>query len=129
MTLRILTLTYLSLFISVVFLASSGSALSFFILDKLHVIPFYDKILHLGLLSGLTWLLNTSFPSRRYRLGGVILFGTSILLAIAMTCEEFSQIFIPWRNFEMMDLICNYAGILTGNFLSLYKRPRYFEKN
>ena len=121
MKLKVLTLLYLLSFIGIVFLASSGSPLSFVIYAKLKCIPFYDKILHFFLLGGMTFLVNTSFSTKKINIGRfAVLLGTLIIGTI-ITFEEFSQIFLPHRNFEIMDLICDYAGILAGSFISQNK--------
>ena len=46
---------------------------------------------------------------------GVLL--SSLLLAVGITLEECSQLFIASRNFEIMDMVCNYAGIYIGSLL------------
>jgi VanZ family protein len=69
----------------------------------------------------MTFLVNTSFSTKKINIGRfAVLLGTLIIGTI-ITFEEFSQIFLPHRNFEIMDLICNYAGILAGSFISQNK--------
>ena len=117
MNLKILTLTYLLSFAGIVVLANSGSELSFIIFSKIKVIPFYDKILHVLLLGGMTYLFNSAFNFPKIQIGNFAFLLWTLLIGIGITIEEFSQIFNPYRNFEIPDLICNYAGILMGNMV------------
>lgn len=126
MKLRILTFAYLFAFCGIIYLASSGSTISFVIYDKVKIIPFYDKILHFILLGTMTYLVNTSFHSKRIKIGRYAVLLGSLIIGLAITFEEFSQLFLPHRNFEIMDLICNYAGIFTGTMLSKNKIPKLF---
>lgn len=122
MKLKILTLTYLLSFAGIVALASSGSELSFIVFSKLQVIPFYDKILHFLLLGGMTYLFNSAFDCPKIRIGNFAILLWTLVIGIGITAEEISQIYIPYRNFEIPDLICNYAGILTGSCFSVRMR-------
>ena len=79
-----------------------------------------DKVLHFVLVGGLAFLLNLSLQS--VSLGKVgaprVLFqwGTLGLLALA-TVEELTQILLPNRSFDLLDLGCNYLGIVVlGSF-------------
>ena len=60
--------------------------------------------------------LNNKFVGQTYLLG-------SLLVACLITFEECTQAFIPARNFEIMDLVCNYAGIYAGGLLSMMLLP------
>jgi polysaccharide biosynthesis protein VpsQ len=73
--------------------------------------PFGDKLGHFGLMGILTFLLNNALNGRMVQIGQVkVLFGCAIV-GIAITVEEFSQIWIPSRSFDLVDLAANYLGI------------------
>ena len=72
-----------------------------------------DKMMHFVLVGMLTLLLNLSMQLRTIgSLGNLFQRGTAIMLLVA-TCEEFSQAFIPARDFEWVDLASNYVGIVV----------------
>ena len=79
-----------------------------------------DKLLHFFLVGGLAFLLNLSLDLASLGKSGLsrVLFqwGTLGLLALA-TVEELTQLVLPNRNFDLLDLGCNYLGILVlGSF-------------
>jgi polysaccharide biosynthesis protein VpsQ len=73
--------------------------------------PFGDKLGHLILIGTLTFLLNHALNGRMVQIGRAkILLGCAIV-GVAITVEEFSQIWIPSRSFDLVDLAANYLGI------------------
>ncbi len=80
--------------------------------------PGSDKVAHaLGMLT-LAFTLNYALRARtvplkccRVQLGGLI-------VAVVMTIEECSQIWIPSRSFDLLDLTANYIGILCAGWLT-----------
>lgn len=83
-------------------------------------VPYGDKTLHFLLLTGLSFLLNASLKGKQAKIGGMSLLIGSLVLASGITIEEISQAFIPSRNFEILDMLCNYAGIYTGSLLLFF---------
>jgi polysaccharide biosynthesis protein VpsQ len=82
-------------------------------------LPFGDKWGHFILIGILTFLLNYALDSRMIGIGRVkILLGCAIV-AVAITIEECSQIWIPSRTFDWVDLSANYFGIGLAGFFSL----------
>jgi polysaccharide biosynthesis protein VpsQ len=74
-------------------------------------LPFGDKCGHLILIGILTFLLNYALNGQRVKIGRLkLLLGCSIV-AVAMTVEEISQIWMPLRTFDLIDLSANYLGI------------------
>ena len=80
-------------------------------------IPFGDKTLHLLLTVGLSFLLNAALQGRQVALGRRKILLGSLLVGMAITLEECSQAFIPSRNFELLDMMFNFAGIYSGSTL------------
>lgn len=93
--------------------ASTGRALLFF--ELLERIPMGDKLVHVVLMGTLAFLLNLMLGGRTFSINGVpILLGSCIAVGF-VTIEEFSQIYIPLRNFDWIDLIANYTGIILAS--------------
>ena len=84
--------------------------------------PFGDKIGHLILIGTLAFLLNYALEGRTIKIGRFkVLLGCSIV-AVVMTLEEISQIWIPWRTFDLVDLSANYLGISIAGLKWLPKK-------
>ena len=84
------------------------------------LVPMGDKTLHFLLLTSLSFLINASLKSRRTGVAGLNVLLGSLLVGTLFTLEEFSQAFIPSRNFEILDMVCNYAGVYTGSLLLFF---------
>lgn len=92
-----------------------------FLLDFVGNIPFGDKIGHFCLMGMCSLLVNLAFGAKNSQFWKLnYLLGSLIVLAI-VTTEEFSQIFISGRTFDLNDLVFDYAGIFifgeTGRFI------------
>ena len=79
--------------------------------------PGSDKFAHAVGMCILAFTLNYALRARtvplkccRVQLGGLI-------VAVVMTIEECSQIWIPSRTFDLLDLTANYIGILCAGWL------------
>lgn len=73
--------------------------------------PFGDKWSHLVLIGTLTFLLNHALNGRMVKIGDrKVLLGCAIV-TVGITVEELSQIWIPSRTFDLVDLSANYLGI------------------
>jgi polysaccharide biosynthesis protein VpsQ len=82
-------------------------------------LPFGDKWGHLILIGTLTFLLNYALNGQMLKIGRLkILMGCSIV-AVGMTIEEFSQMWIPSRTFDLVDLSANYLGITIAGLARL----------
>ena len=109
MLLRGLTTLLIILLIVLITIANTGNGQ--FLLTILNTIPHGDKWLHLFLMGTLTAALNLSFNFRKTDIGKKSILTGTLIMACLITLEEFSQAFIPYRNFEILDLVCNYAGV------------------
>lgn len=87
----------------------------------LEEIPFGDKLGHVGLVGTLAFLLNLTLRNRRFpRPLGMIQMGSG-LVAVVMTIEELSQLFLPTRSPDLLDWLAN----LTGAALAQYAATRF----
>lgn len=118
MKLKTLAVIYFLGFLAILVFANSGNAYCLMIFNTLEGIPFSDKVIHFLLLGGLSLLTNLSLSTKKISIGQFTFLVGSLFIAVGITLEECSQLLIAHRHFEIMDLLCNYAGILVGGYLS-----------
>ena len=80
--------------------------------------PGSDKAGHFVLIGGMAFLLNLSLDVRTVRLLGWRWLLGGVLVAGVCTLEEISQIWIPGRTFDLLDLAGDYAGIMFFGWLA-----------
>jgi len=78
---------------------------------------YYDKAGHFILVGILAFTLNVLFMKTKVKTFYPMLFIGSYLTFVFATIEEFSQIFISSRSFNIYDLIANYLGIAFFSLL------------
>jgi polysaccharide biosynthesis protein VpsQ len=89
------------------------------IVGLVNSLPFGDKGGHLLFMGLLTFSLNHALNGRMVEIGRLnLLLGCSIV-AVGITIEEVSQIWIPLRTFDLVDLIANYLGIAISGLVWL----------
>jgi|SRR5215213_5855391 len=75
-------------------------------------LPYGDKIGHFLLMGMFSFTVNLILKARTVRVWKLsYLLGSLIVLAI-VTTEEFSQIFIRGRSFDLTDLAADFSGII-----------------
>lgn len=77
-----------------------------------------DKLGHFLLLGGLSWTLNYALCGRFVRVGPIGIQLGGLIIAALITLEEVSQLWIPYRHFDLGDLAANYAGIAFADWLA-----------
>ena len=82
-----------------------------YLLTILNSIPFGDKLLHILMMGSLTAGLNLSWNFKTSKFFGREIWTGTLIMSVLISLEEVSQGFIPYRNFEVADLFCNYLGI------------------
>jgi polysaccharide biosynthesis protein VpsQ len=111
MRLKWLSFSFFFLFVAGIIIGNDLGQLRTIVNYWVGSVPFGDKIGHLVFIGILTFLLNDALDGRMVKMGGLkVLLGCSIV-AVVMTLEEISQIWIPWRTFDLVDLSANYLGI------------------
>ena len=125
MFLKTLTVLAFAAFLFIIIHVGLETSTGRFITHTIGTIPYADKSLHFFILTVLSFLLNASMHRRRVNLLGMNLLLGNLFVASGITLEEFSQAFIPSRHFELMDMVCNYAGIYTGSFLLCLQKPQH----
>ena len=83
------------------------------IFNVLKNIPFADKILHFLLVGAAALLLNKVLQFKTFRLLRFYVYWRSAIVGIAAIIEEISQIYIPSRTFDLMDLAFDFIGVLS----------------
>ena len=106
----------LALVIGVICVADLGIARPFF--DWINRHTGGDKVGHFILLGGLAFTFNCALGGRCARIDPLSIQLGGLLIALAITGEEFSQIWIPSRTFDWGDLAANYAGIACADWLA-----------
>jgi hypothetical protein len=107
---KILTAVYIFILVGIVFIADRKSTA--YVLGFVGNIPFGDKLGHFFLMGIFSFLVNLVLQARtvgfdkiRYLLGSLIVF-------IIVGLEEFSQLFVRGRSFDLTDLLADSLGIL-----------------
>ena len=87
-------------------------------------IPYGDKLIHFTLIGSLAYVVNFLLNFKRFTfLNKKWLLGTTVILII-MTLEEFSQKFLPNRDFELLDLTANSLGIFAATLVILIQQKQ-----
>jgi hypothetical protein len=115
----------ISIFLFIITIVGFQTHLGLAIKYLIAAVPFADKVVHFSMTVTLSLLLCFSTNQRQVNLFGRWMLFSSLALAIGFTLEEFSQAFIPSRNFEIMDMLCNYAGIYMGSRLGCLLKPKH----
>jgi len=119
---RFVTVLYLALLAGIVLLADSQQSQGLF--DGVRRIPGGDKLGHFLLMGLLSFLLNVSLDCRTLRVFARPLLLGGLVACVAVTLEEFSQIFVRYRTFDLVDLVFDYGGIWAFGRLALSLKIR-----
>ena len=104
---------------------SANMGWKFFFFRYVDVLPFRDKMGHFLLVGTLSFFVNLLLSVRRIDfLKQKFLLG-SFLVFIFITIEEFSQIFLVRRSFDLIDLSANYLGILVFGNIAFWLCRKY----
>ena len=87
-----------------------------------------DKITHFFFASLLTFLAYFIFYPRALRLWFVTIPLGTLLLLIIFAVEETSQVFVPGRDADPLDLLASWSGLLLGNYLGVWWKNRELKK-
>ena len=74
----------------------------------------------------LSWLFNSAFRLGQINLGGLRIFVGTIVIVTVVTLEELTQLWIPTRHFELMDLLADYLGIATAEIALRRKSIKFY---
>lgn len=106
---KILLVVYVFVLAVIIFIASRKGTRS--LLDFVGGIPYGDKLGHFFLMGGFSLLLNLVLDAKNVDLWKFRCLLGSLIVAIVVTLEEISQIFVAGRTFDGGDLVFDYLGI------------------
>jgi VanZ family protein len=115
-------LLFLSLIVGITIADNLGRLRS--LINLITAVPGGDKCGHAIFIGTLAFLLNYALKGRMIKIGSLKILLGCVIIAVAMTMEEFSQIWIPSRSFDLLDLAANYFGIAIAGLLWLRSRPQ-----
>ena len=107
------------LFICWIILAADQGQ-DFFVMKQVRRLPYGDKGGHFILYGILTLLVNLALNNRVVRIGKRSFLLGALLVGVFAVLEEFTQLALVSRNFELMDIACDLIGILVFSYLSLF---------
>ena|SRR5256885_3919787 len=86
--------------------------------------PYGDKLGHFLLMGGFSFILNMAMGCATIKVWRLRLLKGSLIVALVVTLEEFSQLFIRYRTFDLIDLTCDYLGIFLFAQLAYFLTKR-----
>jgi VanZ family protein len=119
-----LTGLYFLLLGVIVFLADQQQYQPLF--RRVRELPYGDKLGHLILMGLFSFLLNMALQCRTLRVWKIELLRGSLAVALVVTLEEFSQLFVRYRTFDAGDLLFDYLGIFSFGLLARLLTRRRF---
>lgn len=119
---RAVTALYVLLLACIVYLA--GHQRHHVLFNFIRAVPGGDKLGHFLLMGLLSFLVNTSLRCRTVGVRGRRLLLGSLLVAAVVAAEEFSQLFIRYRRFDLLDLLCDFLGVWLFGRAALRLRAR-----
>jgi VanZ family protein len=117
MKIKILTVLFILLVLTITVVADFGWGKILF--DLIEYVPGGDQTGHFFFMGMLAFLGNLTLSGARIRVWGRDLLKGSVWVAVPVTLEEFSQIFLSQRGFSLLDLSADYLGILFFGWLAL----------
>lgn len=93
----------------ILYLANTGGNSLFF--DFIRSIPYGDKLGHMGLFGFLTLAVVVGSKFRAFQFGKLNVYYGAALVTFCTIGEEFSQLLISSRTFDLLDLVANFVGI------------------
>ncbi|MFK7775174.1 MAG: trypsin [Saprospiraceae bacterium] len=125
---RIIGISFL-IFIGFVIL-SANFGWNFFFFALVKYLPLGDKMAHFLLVGGVSFFVNLLLEVKKITLGRREILLGSLMVFVFITFEEFSQLFLVRRNFDLVDLSANYLGIFLFGQLALFicEKFQFLEK-
>jgi len=128
MKIRLIALIYIIALVAIIFIADLEQYRH--LLQPIRGIPYGDKVSHFLLMGLLSFLVNLSFSCSRAKILGLYFLKGSLIVAVIVTLEEFSQLFFKYRTFDLVDLLSDYLGIfLFGRIAYFIQRRRFISSD
>ena len=107
---RLATGIFLTALIFIVLVANAGQARHYF--GWFLAMPGGDIIGHFGMMDAFSFLVNYWLRCRRVRVGHFTPLLGTLIVAVVVGLEEFSQMFVLTRSFSLLDLGADLLGIV-----------------
>ena len=127
MKMKWLTGVYIFILVLIVFLADRKE--SQFLFRPIRNLPYGDKAGHFLLMGLFSLILNLALSCRTVKIWKLNLLSGSLIVALVVTLEEFSQLFVRYRSFDLVDLCFDYAGIIFFGQLASYLKKKRFARH
>ena len=118
MNMKLITIFYVCFILFVIALANQGELGVLAVI--VYEVPYTDKLGHFILMGLLAFFLNLSLKCSTISIWNSNFLKGSIIIFILVTLEEFSQLLVETRTFDLMDLFADYLGIFVFGRLALY---------
>ena len=118
MKLKWLAIIYTLFLVALVFLVDQKQYQ--FLFRFVRQTPYGDKAGHFLLMGLFSLIINLALSCRKIRIGRFSLLTGSLIVMLVVTLEEFSQIFVRYRTFDLSDLFFDYTGIFLFGLLANY---------
>jgi len=122
---KLLTAVYVFLIAGIVVLADLKGTRYFMQFGR--GVPYFDKLGHFLLMGILSFLVNLLFKAKTASFGKLRYLAGSLLVAIIVTVEELSQLFIIGRSFDPKDLLADFLGIFLFGELARFVVRKFLE--
>lgn len=126
-SLKILTAVYIFILVGIIFIADTKSTA--YVLGFVGNIPFGDKLGHFFLMGTFSFLVNLVLQARTFGIGKIRYLLGSLIVFTIVASEEFSQLFISGRSFDLTDLLADTSGILCLGELARLVCYKFFRTN
>jgi len=95
--------------------------------DILHVIPHFDKVLHLGEYALFGWLVARAIKGYKIHITSqVLLFWVALCTIGYGLSDEIHQYFVFGRQADIVDLIADTLGGICGGYIYIIMNKNYF---
>ena len=108
---KIIAVIYIFILAGIVILADIRETQHLF--RFIRKIPYGDKIGHFMLMGMFSLVINLALTARSIRIWKLNYLLGSVIVLIVVSIEETSQIFVRGRNFDLVDLLADAAGIFV----------------
>ena len=123
---KILTAVYILIITAIIVIANVKSTQ--YLLKFSGGIPYFDKIGHFILMGGFSFLVNLALKAKTFSVWKFKYLLGSLIVLTVVTLEEFSQIFVSGRAFDVGDLAADYLGIFLFGELARFIYTGYLLK-
>ena len=114
---RALAFLYGSLLLALVVLDDLGVLEN--VMSRVDALPFGDKLIHIVLAAGLGFFAASVVPAPALAIRAARIPVATLIVALIIVLEEFSQRFLRFRTFELLDLAADAIGLTLGTVLVL----------